>query len=65
VVKYILTSLGDINSRFTWTADFDTSSYNDVNNNMEFGTLGGTTYAHADVRAGIYCTGGENKLDVI
>ena len=80
LARYILTSLGDANSRFTWVdgqignaaelQDFDMPAYSAINA-MEFGTVEGigeqpsTTYVHADVRAGIYCTGGENKLDVI
>lgn len=60
LVKFLITQLGDANSRFDWTTEVDNSTYTAI------GTLStGYGYNHFDIRTGIYCTGGENKLDVV
>lgn len=64
LAKQIVTNLGDLSSRFNWATEVDTDSYDEVGE-LSFGTYNSITYTHYDIRCGIYCTGGENKLDVI
>ena len=59
LVKYLLTSIGDQTTRFTWATDIDTT---------QFDTLATTAYGNTtynDVRMGIYTDSTQNKLDLI